>query len=127
MAEASRHGNQYGPIFNFGGRSHQGNTYNVSPSSDERTLLSILESLEYPGMHERRDTLTDAERGTFKWALAEEEMEVVSERYLSYRGDWDTSTKKINIGFKRWLEGDEEGLFCFMGKPGSGKSTLMYA
>lgn len=126
MAEASRHGNRYGPIFNFGGRSHQGNNYNFGPTSDERTLLSILESLEYPGMDDRRDTLTEAENGTFKWALAEEEMEFVTNKDV-YNGKVLTQSTTIDIGFTRWLECDEDGLFCFMGKPGSGKSTLMYA
>ena len=39
------------------------------------------------------------------------------------------STKTIDRAFTDWLVSDEgEGnLFCFMGKPGSGKSTLMYA
>lgn len=39
------------------------------------------------------------------------------------------STKTIDGAFTDWLVSDEEegNLFCFMGKPGSGKSTLMYA
>jgi hypothetical protein len=39
------------------------------------------------------------------------------------------STKTIDGAFTHWLATDKEegGLFCFMGKPGSGKSTLMYA
>lgn len=39
------------------------------------------------------------------------------------------STKTIDRAFTSWLVSDEgEGnLFCFMGKPGSGKSTLTYA
>lgn len=126
MAEASRHGNQYGPIFNFGGRSHQGNNYNFGPSSDEQTLLSILESLEYPGMHERRDTLTEAESGTFRWALAAKEVEFVTRRVVYDDGETRTHTTTIDKSFTSWLQGEEEELFCFMGKPGSGKSTLMY-
>jgi hypothetical protein len=38
------------------------------------------------------------------------------------------STKIVDEAFTDWLISEEEGgsLFCFMGKPGSGKSTLMY-
>jgi hypothetical protein len=38
------------------------------------------------------------------------------------------STKTIDEAFTDWLTSEEEegSLFCFMGKPGSGKSTLMY-
>lgn len=39
------------------------------------------------------------------------------------------SSKTIDGAFTDWLVSDEEedNLFCFVGKPGSGKSTLMYA
>lgn len=38
------------------------------------------------------------------------------------------NTKTIDESFTDWLMSEEEegSLFCFMGKPGSGKSTLMY-
>ena len=44
-------------------------------------------------------------------------------------GDLWQSTKTIDRAFTDWLVSDEgeRNLFCFMGKPGSGKSTLMYA
>lgn len=42
-------------------------------------------------------------------------------------GDLWLSTKTVDSAFTEWLTSDEEegNLFCFMGKPGSGKSTLM--
>lgn len=128
MAEAPCQGNQYTNIFNFGGRNQQGNTYHshgLGQSADEQMFNSILESLHYHGMDERRDTLTDAESGTFKWALAEEEREFANKRELRYDGEMHTDSTFIDVGFTKWLQEDEEGLFCFMGKPGSGKSTLM--
>ncbi len=33
--------------------------------------------------------------------------------------------RSVDVGFKAWLRESDSGLFCFMGKPGSGKSTLM--
>lgn len=127
MAEASRHGNQYTNTYIYGGRSHLGNVYNnYGPSSDEQALRSILESLSYDGMDDRRDTMTNAGRGTFDWTLAEEEMEAVTSRWIENDGSVSTYSTTIDIGFTRWLKGEDEDLFCFMGKPGSGKSTLMY-
>jgi hypothetical protein len=48
--------------------------------------------------------------------------------YLDEYDFW-RSTKTIDGAFTDWLmsDGEEGNLFCFMGKPGSGKSTLMYA
>ncbi|KAL1587052.1 hypothetical protein WHR41_04206 [Cladosporium halotolerans] len=75
-------------------------------------------------MNDRRDRLNSAERGTFDWALAEGDVEVVAHRDIVF-GRAYTQTTKIDVSFTQWLEGEAEGLFCFMGKPGSGKSTLM--
>lgn len=126
MAEAPCQGNQYTNVFNIGGRNQQGNTYHShGQPADEQTFNSILESLHYRGMDERRDTLTGAESGTFEWALAEEKGEFVNKREVGHDGKTHTDSTFIDVGFTKWLQGDEEGLFCFMGKPGSGKSTLM--
>lgn len=96
-----------------------------SPSPDEKAFGSVIESLSYDGMNDRRDRLNSAERGTFDWALAEGDVEVVAHRDIFF-GRAYTQTTKIDVSFTQWLEGEAEGLFCFMGKPGSGKSTLMY-
>lgn len=124
---ASRTGNSYtNSHFSGNSRVHQGNVYNQYGSSpDEKAVGSVLESLSYEGMNDRKDRLKDAQRGTFDWALAEGEVEVVTDR-TGYRGNYHTRTKTIDVSFTRWLEGEPGGLFCFMGKPGSGKSTLMY-
>lgn len=46
----------------------------------------------------------------------------------SDENDFWHNTRSIDEIFTDWLISEEEGgnLFCFMGKPGSGKSTLMY-
>jgi hypothetical protein len=50
------------------------------------------------------------------------------EDYVDAYDLWHSS-KTIDGAFTDWLVSDEEedNLFCFVGKPGSGKSTLMYA
>lgn len=36
-------------------------------------------------------------------------------------GNWDT----VDVSFRTWLDAGGKNLFCFLGKPGSGKSTIM--
>jgi hypothetical protein len=45
-----------------------------------------------------------------------------------HKDDLWHKTKTIDANFTDWLMSEEEegSLFCFMGKPGTGKSTLMY-
>lgn len=116
----------------------------------------VLESLRYDEMDDRRDRLNSAERGTFNWMLAEGEAEFVERRSVyensdddeygqnegsfeddAHSGDnahseydrnspSDVKTTMIDMNFAKWLAAGEKIPFCFMGKPGSGKSTLMY-
>jgi hypothetical protein len=118
----------YTNIYNSGSsRVQLGDSHNYyGPSPDEQAFRSVLDSFRYEGMDDRRDHLNSAEEGTFEWALAEGEVEFVTSRD-HYGGEtFYTSTKTIDMSFTNWLSQEDGGLFCFMGKPGSGKSTLMY-
>lgn len=116
--------NYQGSIIN-GGRNHFGDYHHYGPSPDQRALQTLIESLSYPGMKDRRDVLSEASRGTFEWAFLEGETEFVYKRWIKSDGDVREWSNPVNMDFKAWLEADGNGLFCFMGKPGSGKSTLM--
>jgi hypothetical protein len=125
---ASHAERNYTNIYNSGSsRVHLGDTHNCyGASPDEQAFRSVLDSLRYDGMDDRRDRLNSAERGTFEWALTKEDVETVTDR--SVRNDFDdhTSIKIFDASFTSWFESYDDNLFCFMGKPGSGKSTLMY-
>jgi hypothetical protein len=123
---ASHSGNIYKNIHTSGsGRAHLGDVHNYhGPSPDEQASRSVLESLRYDDMTDRRDRLSSAERDTFTWAFADGGVGCVAE--WSDVKEFHTRTKTIDVGFVTWLKGQDENLFCFMGKPGSGKSTLMY-
>lgn len=110
-----------------GGRAHLGDVYNhYGLSPDAQALQSILNSLRYDGMDDRRNFLASHERGTFDWAMAEE---VVKSTSASYGNDRQEGPKSVDTKFATWLREEKEdgNLFCFMGKPGSGKSVFMYA
>jgi hypothetical protein len=120
-----RSGRGYQDI-NIGGSSrvHMGDAYHQhGPSPDERALSAILESLSYSGMHDRRDALAEAHEGTFGWFLREGEPESPEpgDRFESLLNQ----QREIDVAFKAWLGGMDQGMFCVKGKPGSGKSTFM--
>jgi hypothetical protein len=119
----------YTNIHNSGSsRVQLGDSHNYyGPSPDEQAFRSVLESLRYDGMDDRRDRLNSAGSGTFEWALARGQVEFVTSRDHWFRGEGTlyTRTKTIDISFTNWLSQEDGGLFCFLGKPGSGKSTLM--
>lgn len=74
------------------------------------------------------DRLNSAERGTFEWALAGRDEGDKDYDYKRHNVDPWSRPKTIDKAFTDWLmanDGDRD-LFCFMGKPKSGKSTLMY-
>ena len=128
----SRSGHSYTNIHNSdASRNHLGDVYNQYGSSpDQKAFQAVLDSLRYDGMDDRMDRLSSAERGTFEWALTErdedEEEGEGDDDSEEYSGHSWRST--IDQSFTAWLAADDEesNMFCFMGKPGSGKSTLMY-
>jgi dephospho-CoA kinase len=84
MALAQRVGNDYNNIRIEGGRTILGNVYGQSP--DERALEAILDSLRYDGMTDRRDTLAEAQEGTFDWTFLEGETKFLTWRWIDNEG-----------------------------------------
>jgi hypothetical protein len=123
MASASLVGNDYTNINIQGGRTILGNVYGQTP--DERAFAVILDSLCYDGMTDRRDTVAEAQDGTFDWTFLEGETKFLKRRSMDEEGVSQERSEDVQMNFKAWLEADDEGLFCVMGKPGSGKSTFM--
>jgi hypothetical protein len=123
-----RSGHGYQDI-NIGGSSrvHMGDAYHHhGPSPDERALSAILDSLSYPGMHDRRDALAEAHEGTFDWTFLEGETRILTARWVGLTGNEYDSFNPVNVSLKDWLHEERGGLFCVKGKAGSGKSTFMY-
>jgi hypothetical protein len=104
---------------------HLGDVYNGYLSPDERALKAILESLSYPGMTDRRDSLAEAHEKTFDWTFLEGNTRFPKER-SSYGDQQWISYETVDMNFKSWLQQKDHGLFCVTGKPGSGKSTFVY-
>jgi hypothetical protein len=123
MPLAQRVGNDYNNIHIEGGRIVLGNVYGQSP--DERAFAAILDSLRYDGMTDRRDTLAEAQEGTFDWTFLEGKTKFLTGHWKDHKDVVQDHFKDVQMSFKTWLEADNEGLFCVMGKPGSGKSTFM--
>jgi hypothetical protein len=123
MPFPQRVGHYYDGV-NVTGSAHLGDVYHHEPSPEERALNAVLGSLRYTGMHDRRDALTEAHEGTFDWTFLEGETQFVEKRDEHGRGHSDRF-RTVDMNFKSWLHDSGEGLFCFIGKPGSGKSTFM--
>jgi hypothetical protein len=124
MELTQRVGNDYINVNIEGGaRAVLGNVY--GQSSDERALAAILDSLRYDGMTDRRDTLAEAQEGTFDWTFLGGKTKFLTRRWINQAGVSRDDLKDVQMSFKAWLEADDEGLFCVMGEPGSGKSTFM--
>lgn len=86
----------------------------VSMTARDRALQHhIRTSLAFPEMHERRQIVEKAHIKTFRWLV--EEVDPIQIRPVKA----DARARYI-----KWL-GSGAGIFHIMGKPGSGKSTLM--
>ena len=104
MALARRVGNDYNNIHIEGGRTILGNVYGQSP--DERALDAILDSLRYDGMTDRRDTLAEAQEGTFDWAFLEGKTKFLKRRRIDHQGDVQDDFRKVEMSFNSngsWL------------------------
>ena len=123
MPFPTRVGHYYDGVIT-GDRVHLGDVYHHEPSPEERALQTVLESLEYPGMHDRRDALTEAHEGTFDWTFLDGKTKFVEKRMENGNGRFD-HFRTVNMDFKSWLENKDGDMYCVVGKPGSGKSTFM--
>jgi hypothetical protein len=123
MPSPQRVGHFYDGV-NVTGSAHLGDVYHYKPSPEERALNAILESLEYPGMHDRRDALTEAHEGTFDWTFLDGETQFV-ERRSEFGNEQFDRLRTVNMNFKSWIENKDGDMYCVVGKPGSGKSTFM--
>lgn len=78
----------------------------------------ILDSLDYSQRPKRHDTISEAHRKTFEWALRASPV---------VRDDPEGPNHKTEVDQGRlhqWLQA-ESGIFWISGKPGSGKSTFL--
>jgi hypothetical protein len=75
-------------------------------------------------MHDRRDAVTEAHEVTFDWAFLEGETQFIEERGVDGYERFDRS-RTVDMNFKSWLQDKDQGMYCVVGKPGSGKSKFM--
>lgn len=79
----------------------------------------VMDSLWYPEIFDRQQTIKPPSGGTFRWIFDE------SPPKADPKQDEDTQLQAHMRGkFSRWLRNDEP-LFWISGKAGSGKSSLM--
>jgi hypothetical protein len=72
----------------------------ISSRNTRQKCERLLQSLHFPGMEQRKQSIPESAPNTFEWAY-----------------DTDSS-------FYSWLSSDQR-LFCVFGKPGAGKSTFI--
>jgi hypothetical protein len=91
------------------GRLHIENELTVlkRTQSDEDHRKAVMDSLFFPEIHSRQESIKDAHKHTFQWIF-------------------DTGTQEARpwSNFPQWLQHDR-GIYWISGKAGSGKSTLM--
>ncbi|KAK3361874.1 hypothetical protein B0T24DRAFT_97015 [Lasiosphaeria ovina] len=74
----------------------------------------LLGSIKYPGMNERRNSISQHHKDTFKWIFPNQKDQTDDDDQRKPR--WDS--------FTDWMQSDDH-IYWISGKPGSGKSTLM--
>lgn len=91
----------------------------VEKSSIEQFRQMLLKSLKYPGMNERANNIETAHARTFRWLFADGK---------SLSKDANKNRNKLSevvwSSFTDWLQSNLS-VYWIMGKPGSGKSTLV--
>jgi hypothetical protein len=75
--------------------------------ADEAHRKAVMESLFFPDIHSRQETIKEAHRNTFQWIFETNSQQTQS---------WSN--------FAEWLQ-NGQGIYWISGKAGSGKSTLM--
>jgi hypothetical protein len=79
----------------------------------------VMESLRYPEMFNRQQTIKPPSIGTFEWIFDDS-----PPKNDPYQSENDRVQDNMRGTFSRWLRSDES-LFWISGKAGSGKSSLM--
>lgn len=108
---------EYGDTFASGNAYvHNGDHihYHQGASPFQSGIEQMQVSLAFSGMHDRYESLREAQDGTYKWILTSD----ISDEY-DFR-----ERRQCMENFFRWYE-TGSGLYWVSGKPGSGKSTLM--
>ena len=108
--------NNYGPMIMNGGFLHQGDRYYLeSENQEQRVIDRLLDSIRFCEMNLRSNQIADSHHGTYEWVFNE-----------SYGDQFKMSQSPVRAAhsFLKWLSNDQP-LFWILGKPGSGKSTLM--
>lgn len=91
----------------------------------EARQQTLLQSLKYPGMNERRNHIKESHQDTFQWVLRPRS------ESASDQGDGESDDGRVidiwgndTLPFIEWAQSDQSS-YWISGKPGSGKSTLM--
>jgi hypothetical protein len=111
MPFPARIGHHYDSVHVSGDRTHLGDVYHYEPSPEERAFNAVLESLKYPGMHDRRDALNEAHEGTFDWTFLEGETRFVEER-IKFGDRQCDRFRTVNMDLKSWLENKDGDMYC---------------
>lgn len=121
--EGSRYGRHFYQNTDIAGsaRVHLGDVFNHDLSRDERIKRLILDSLAFPEMHARRDSVRETEESAYEWLFNAHHVE---SNDLSWRRQQCAESRSLLVS---WLIGQQKEPFWVSGKPGSGKSMFMKA
>lgn len=121
--ESSRYGGHIyqNPDIAGSARVHLGDVINHDLSRDERIKRLILDSLAFPEMHARRDSVRETEEFAYDWLFDAHDVEGDD---LFWCQEQCAQSRSLLVS---WLIGPHEEPFWVSGKPGSGKSMFMKA
>ncbi|KAK3368656.1 hypothetical protein B0H63DRAFT_455414 [Podospora didyma] len=89
-----------------------------------RVAVSILESLRFPEMNHRQESISQAEHQTFNWVFEGDDPVSLNKGDDPASQTEEPKKKKPWDSFSNWLS-TGSGIYWIQGKPASGKSTLM--